>query len=204
MTRRQQVLRRPQDHQDQRRGPPADGPHQALLRRRRRATSWRGALCGARPTPSPSPAAASASPTYPRISHDLKEASPSPRLRSTPITGSPPTRAPDAKSLFSAGTPGRASSRAEDQRALDYLAARPDVDPARIGCAGLSGGGLRTVFSPPRRPHPLRLLVGMMTTWRDYLLNKIVQPHWMVYIPGCRSTSTIRGAGVRVRCRHWS
>ena len=31
-------------------------------------------------------------------------------------------------------------------RALDYLAARPDLDPNRIGCAGHSGGGMMTSY----------------------------------------------------------
>src|SRR4030095_14378926 len=49
-----------------------------------------------------------------------------------------------AKSLFSAGTTWPAVFFAEDQKALDVLCAREDVDPARIGCGGLSGGGIRT------------------------------------------------------------
>lgn len=32
----------------------------------------------------------------------------------------------------------------DDVRTVDYLCARPDVDPARIGCVGLSVGGLRS------------------------------------------------------------
>ena len=36
--------------------------------------------------------------------------------------------------------------RFSSQRALDVLCARPDVDARRVGCAGLSGGGMRTVF----------------------------------------------------------
>ena len=36
---------------------------------------------------------------------------------------------------------------AEDRMALDILCAREDVDESRIGCGGLSGGGMRTVFT---------------------------------------------------------
>ena len=34
-------------------------------------------------------------------------------------------------------------------RAIDYLETRPDVDPARIGCAGTSGGGMETLQLAP-------------------------------------------------------
>lgn len=51
-----------------------------------------------------------------------------------------------AKSLFSAGTTWPGVFFAEDQKALDVLCARKDVDANRIGCGGLSGGGMRTVF----------------------------------------------------------
>ncbi len=51
-----------------------------------------------------------------------------------------------AKSLFCAGTTWPGVFTAEDQRALDYLCSRPEVDSKRVGCCGLSGGGLRTVY----------------------------------------------------------
>src|SRR4030095_394178 len=51
-----------------------------------------------------------------------------------------------AKSLFCAGTTWPAVFFAEDRKALDILSAREEVDPKHIGCGGLSGGGLRTVF----------------------------------------------------------
>jgi len=90
-----------------------------------------------------------------------------------------------AKSLFCAGTTWPGVFTAEDQRALDYLCSRPDVDSSRVGCCGLSGGGLRTVMLTGLDAR-LRCscCVGMMTTWRDYLLNKCYTHTWMVYIPG--------------------
>ena len=90
-----------------------------------------------------------------------------------------------AKSLFSAGTTWPGVFTAEDQRAVDYLCSRSDVDSDRVGCAGLSGGGLRTVYLGGL-DHRIRCAccVGMMTTWRDYLLNKCYTHTWMIYIPG--------------------
>ena len=90
-----------------------------------------------------------------------------------------------SKSLFSAGTTWPGVFTAEDQRALDYLCSRDDVDPSRVGCAGLSGGGLRTVYLAGLDDRiRCACCVGMMTTWRDYLLNKCYTHTWMVYIPG--------------------
>jgi dienelactone hydrolase len=90
-----------------------------------------------------------------------------------------------AKSLFSAGTTWPGVFVNEDRRALDYLASRPDLNPERLGCAGLSGGGLRTVYLAGLDDRVrCACCVGMMTTWRDYLLNKSSNHTWMVYIPG--------------------
>ena len=89
-----------------------------------------------------------------------------------------------AKSLFCAGTSWAGLFLSEDQRALDVLCARPDVAADRVGCAGLSGGGLRTVYLGGLDPRiHCAVCVGMMTTWRDYLLNKSANHTWMVYIP---------------------
>jgi dienelactone hydrolase len=90
-----------------------------------------------------------------------------------------------AKSLFCAGTTWPGVFSAEDQRAVDYLGSRPDVDADRIGCAGLSGGGLRTVYLGGLDPRvKCACCVGMMTTWKDYLLNKSYTHTWMIYVPG--------------------
>ena len=90
-----------------------------------------------------------------------------------------------AKSLFCAGTTWPGVFTAEDQRALDYLCSRPDVEADRVGCCGLSGGGLRTVFLGGLDPRVrAACCVGMMTTWKDYLLYKSHTHTWMCYVPG--------------------
>lgn len=90
-----------------------------------------------------------------------------------------------AKSLFSAGMTWPGVFVNDDQRALDYLCSRPDVDATRVGCAGLSGGGLRTVMLAGADERiRCACAVGMMTTWRDYLLNKCYTHTWMCYVPG--------------------
>ncbi|MDP9229175.1 MAG: alpha/beta hydrolase family protein [Bacteroidota bacterium] len=89
-----------------------------------------------------------------------------------------------AKSLFSAGTTWPGVFFAEDQKALDVLCAREDVDVNRIGCGGLSGGGLRTVFMGGLDPRiKCAVCVGFMTTWKDFILNKSFTHTWMAYVP---------------------
>jgi dienelactone hydrolase len=122
----------------------------------------------------------------PKISHDRKEVNPESEAEIADYNDF--AREHEhlmAKSLFSAGTTWPGVFTAEDQRALDYLASRPDVDATRLGCAGLSGGGLRTVYLAGLDDRVrCACCVGMMTTWRDYLLNKAFTHTWMVYIPG--------------------
>ena len=89
-----------------------------------------------------------------------------------------------AKSLFSAGTSWPAVFFAEDQKALDILCSLNDVDAKRVGCAGLSGGGLRTVFMGGLDPRiQCAISIGFMTTWKDFLLYKSITHTWMVYVP---------------------
>jgi len=89
-----------------------------------------------------------------------------------------------AKSLFCAGTTWPAVFFAEDQKALDILCAREDVDTTRVGCGGLSGGGLRTVFMAGLDERiKCAVPVGFMTTWKDFLLNKSFTHTWMLYVP---------------------
>lgn len=89
-----------------------------------------------------------------------------------------------AKCLFCAGTTWPGVFLNEDKRALDVLSSREEVDASRIGCGGLSGGGLRTVYLGGL-DHRIRcaVCVGFMSTWKDFLLNKTYTHTWMTYTP---------------------
>jgi len=89
-----------------------------------------------------------------------------------------------SKSLFCAGTTWPGVFLSEDKVALDILSARDDVQSDQLGCAGLSGGGMRTVFMAGTDPRiKCAVPVGFVTTWRDFMLNKSYTHTWMVYIP---------------------
>ena len=89
-----------------------------------------------------------------------------------------------AKSLFSAGTTWPGVFLAEDLKALDVLCSREDVDKENIGCCGLSGGGMRSVFLGGYDERiKCAVPVGFMTTWKDLILDKATSHTWMTYVP---------------------
>lgn len=89
-----------------------------------------------------------------------------------------------AKSLFCAGTTWPGVWVAEDLIALDILCSRQDVDANKIGCGGLSGGGMRTVFIGGLDSRiKCAVCVGLMTTWEDFMLNKSHTHTWMSFVP---------------------
>ncbi|WAC19719.1 prolyl oligopeptidase family serine peptidase [Luteolibacter sp. SL250] len=89
-----------------------------------------------------------------------------------------------SKSLFCAGTTWPGVTLAEDRSALDILSAREDVDAGRIGCGGLSGGGLRTVYLTGLDDRiNCAVCVGFMSTWDDFLSRKAYTHTWMAYTP---------------------
>jgi len=89
-----------------------------------------------------------------------------------------------AKTIFSVGSTWPGVFTYEDRRSVDYLLTRPEVDPDRIGCGGLSGGGLRTIFLAglDARIH-CAVCVGFMSTFRELLWNHIKCHTWMLYVP---------------------
>lgn len=89
-----------------------------------------------------------------------------------------------ARSLLSAGTTWPGVFFEEDKSAIDILCAREDVDASNIGCGGLSGGGMRTVFLAGQDERiKAAVCVGFMTTWKDFVLHKSPSHTWMTYVP---------------------
>jgi len=89
-----------------------------------------------------------------------------------------------AKALLSAGYTWPGVFVAEDRAALDVLCSRTDVDSRRVGCCGLSLGGLRSNYLAGLEERiRCSATVGFMTTWRDLILNNCYTHTWMLYIP---------------------
>ena len=71
----------------------------------------------------------------------------------------------------------------EDRVALNYIRAREDVDAGRVGCVGLSGGGLRAALLRATSDHLAACaIVGMMSTYEG-LLDNCVAPHTGCFSP---------------------
>jgi len=136
--------------------------------------------------------------TFPFASRRVRVADVAPRLKGTGVDPEPGDADGIAKynafagqhehilekSLLSAGTTWPGVYVVEDQKALDVLCSRPGVNPARVGCAGLSGGGMRTVFLGGLDDRiKVAVAVGFMTTWKDFLLDKCFTHTWMAYVP---------------------
>ena len=69
----------------------------------------------------------------------------------------------------------------DDIRTVDYLVTRPEVNPKRIACVGLSVGGYRTNFLAGLDPRiKAACVAGWMVSWRDL-------------VPGFESNTIISG-----------
>ena len=89
-----------------------------------------------------------------------------------------------AKSLFMAGTTWPGVMLYEDMRAIDYLLTRDDVDPNRIGCGGLSGGGEQTIFLTGMDSRiKCSVCICFMTTFAQTVRNNIPSHTWMFHLP---------------------
>jgi dienelactone hydrolase len=72
----------------------------------------------------------------------------------------------------------------DDIRTVDYLATRPEVDPTRIGCCGISMGGYRSLFLAALDPRIRAACVaGFMSTTRPMLRSHIDTHSFVHYLP---------------------
>lgn len=90
-----------------------------------------------------------------------------------------------ARNLFAAGATWPGLHTWDDMRTVDYLVSRPDVDPDRIGAAGLSIGGLRTAHLIGADPRiKAASITGWMTQFAYQHRNHLRSHTWMIYVPG--------------------
>ncbi len=90
-----------------------------------------------------------------------------------------------AKSLFWAGTTWQGIAHWDDIRTVDYLASRPDVDLARIGCLGISMGGDRTDYLAALDDRiQCAVSVGWMSTLREMIPHHVDTHSFMHFLPG--------------------
>jgi dienelactone hydrolase len=90
---------------------------------------------------------------------------------------------PMEKTLLTAGTTWPGIIFQGDRVAVDYLLSRPEVDPQRIGCVGLSLGGLRSTYLFGL---DARIKVGVVTAFSTtyaHMLQAHAHHTWMMYVP---------------------
>jgi len=90
-----------------------------------------------------------------------------------------------AKTIFTSGATWPGILFHGDRVAVDYLLSRPEVDPQRIGCIGLSIGGFRSahLFGMDSRIKAA-VVAGWMTTYESLLEDHLRSHTWMIYVPG--------------------
>jgi dienelactone hydrolase len=73
----------------------------------------------------------------------------------------------------------------EDRIAVNVLRARPEVDPARVGCCGLSGGGNRSALLLATHDGiAAAVIVGLMSTYEGLLDHNVASHTWMLFPNG--------------------
>jgi dienelactone hydrolase len=90
-----------------------------------------------------------------------------------------------ARSLYWAGTTWQGIAHWDDIRTLDYLQTRPEVDPDRIGCVGISMGGDRTVYLAGLDDRiRCAVVVGWMSTLRPMIKKHVLTHSFIHFLPG--------------------
>jgi dienelactone hydrolase len=91
-----------------------------------------------------------------------------------------------ARSLFTAGVTWPGVVLWDDLRTVDYLASRPEVDPRRLGCVGLSVGGYRSFVLSALDPRiKVAVAVGWMSSFATHLRRHVINSIGLTFhIPG--------------------
>jgi len=104
-----------------------------------------------------------------------------------------------AKTIFAAGATWPGLLAWDEMRTVDYLCSRPEVDSRRIGCLGLSLGGLRTAVLVAADPRiKAACVTGWMPEFAQLLHNHIRHHTWMAYIPGLYSSLDLPDAAALI------
>jgi dienelactone hydrolase len=90
-----------------------------------------------------------------------------------------------AKAAGALGTSFAGAVATDDLAALDVLARLPEVDDARLGAIGFSGGGGRTLFVAALDGRVAASVVSGMMATASSLVPDYVEPHsWLLHSPG--------------------
>ncbi|WP_076671697.1 dienelactone hydrolase family protein [Pontibacter indicus] len=87
------------------------------------------------------------------------------------------------KTVLAAGTTWLGMIVQSDRVAIDYLLSRPEVDPERIGCIGLSLGGLRSTYLFGMDSRIKTGIVAAFSTTFEHMLRNHTRHTWMMYVP---------------------
>lgn len=80
-----------------------------------------------------------------------------------------------SRALLTAGTTWPGVTLWDDLRTVDYLASRPEVDPKRISCVGLSVGGYRSFMLAALDPRIHSVIdVGWMTSYAEQIEKHVI------------------------------
>jgi dienelactone hydrolase len=91
-----------------------------------------------------------------------------------------------ARGLLTAGVTWPGVMLWDDLRTVDYLASRPEVDPNRLGCVGLSVGGYRSFMLAALEPRIKAAVdVGWMTAFSSQIERHVIHTMGLSFvIPG--------------------
>lgn len=88
------------------------------------------------------------------------------------------------KSLIFAGLTWPGIVFWDDMRTVDYLLTRPEVDPKRIGCLGISLGGYRSLYLAGLDERiAAACVVGFMSTVKPMIKRHIDTHSWVHFLP---------------------